>query len=115
MKKKFTGISLSRTKSSFPQKAQLIMKLTVSFMLMACLQVSARVRAQRISYSKKDASFDNVFKSIRKQTGYEFLYNSTMLKNAKINDLDLDHLPLKEALEKVFKGQPLTYSIIGET
>src|SRR5690625_3888712 len=115
MKKKFTGISSSRTKGSFLQKAQLTMKLTVLFMLIACLQVSASVNAQRISYSKKKASFDNVFKSIRKQTGYEFLYNSTMLKNAKIDDLDLDHLPLEEALEKVFKGQPLTYSIIGKT
>src|SRR5699024_9580109 len=58
---------------------------------------------------------EKVFKEIRKQTGYEFLYNNTMVKNARLNDIDFNHTPLKKALDDIFSDQPLTYTIEGKT
>lgn len=91
------------------------MKLTFLFMLVACLQVSAGVKAQDITFSKRNISLEKVFMEIRNQTGYEFLYNTDALNRAKKIDLRFEHTPLKEALNEVFKDQPLTYDIIGKT
>lgn len=91
------------------------MKLTVLLLLMVCIQVSAHVDAQNITYSKNNVSLEKVFSEIRKQTGYEFLYNTTMLEKAKRSDLSFSHTPLKKALGKIFKDLPLTYTIIDKT
>ncbi len=96
-------------------KIFLAMKWTTLLILVACLQVSAGVEAQQITYSKSNISFEKLFKVIRSQTGYEFLYNNTMLKEARMEQIDFDHTPLKEALDDVFRDQPLTYAIVGKT
>lgn len=91
------------------------MKLTVLLLLVACLQVSAHVDAQNITYRKNNVSLENVFRTIRKQTGYEFLYNTAMLKRAKKVDTKFRDTPLKKALDKVLKNQSLSYTMIGKT
>lgn len=114
MKINFTGISLFHAKD-FPSKVFLAMKLTVLLLLAACLQVSAHVEAQSITFSGSNISLERVFKEVRKQTGYEFLYNTAVLEKAREIDLKFRHTPLKKALEKVFKDQPFTYTIVGQT
>lgn len=91
------------------------MKLTFLLMLVACLQVSADVKAQSITYSKKDITLEKVFMEIRNQTGYEFLYNTDMIEKANKINLQLEDAPLKMALNDIFKDQPLAYTIIGKT
>ena len=91
------------------------MKLTALLLLLACLQVSAHVDAQSITYSQNNSTLESVFKAIRKQTGYEFLYNTAMLERAQRGDFTFYQTPLKTALDEVFKDRPLTYTIIGKT
>ena len=91
------------------------MRLTAVLLLIACLQVSAHVEAQEITYAKRNVPLDRIFQAIRKQTGYEFLYNSAMLKNARKVECRFSHTPLKKALDELFRNEPLTYTIIGKT
>lgn len=114
MKKKPNGHPSYQTKNPL-SKILLTMKLTTLLLLVACLQVSAHVEAQRITYTRKNTSFETVFKAIRKQTGYEFLYNTAMLENLKLHNLELKNVPLENALDKIFNGKNLTYSILGKT
>ncbi|CAL1518776.1 TonB-dependent receptor [Chitinophaga sp. MM2321] len=93
----------------------LIMKLTTILLLTACLQVSAMADAQSISYSKQHASLEDVFNAIRAQTGYEFLYNYTMISKAKSQDMNFGKTPLIKVLDEIFKDQPLTYTILDKT
>ncbi len=114
MKINFNGSS-SIQQEGLVSKILLVMKLTLPLLLLFCIQVSAHVEAQSITYSKNNVSLSKVFNVIRDQTGYEFLYNSTMLKNNPKADVYFHKTPLKSALNKVFKNQPLTYAIVGET
>ncbi len=91
------------------------MKLTVLLLLVACLQVSANADAQQITYAKNNVSLEKVFKEIRKQTNYEFLYNTSMLDNARNADFNFRNTPLEEALKAIFRNRPLTYTVIGKT
>src|SRR5699024_9109839 len=115
MKNNSIGNPIVAYRRVFFSKVFLIMRWTVLIMLIACLQVSAGVEAQQITYSKKKSSLEKVFKEIRKQTGYEFLYNNTMVKNARMNDIDFNHTPLNKALEDHYSDQPMTYTIEGKT
>ncbi len=93
----------------------LVMKITAVILLAACMQVSARAEAQRITYSGKNATLGQVFRAIRQQTGYEFLYNDHMVREARRVNLHFNDTPLREALDEIFRDQVLEYAIMGTT
>src|SRR5689334_15312255 len=91
--------------------ALLIMKLTATFLLIACLQVSAKGYSQ-ITLSESNASLEKVFQKIEKQSGYLFWYNNAMLRQARKVDISVHDATLQQVLDICLKGQPFTYSII---
>ena len=56
-------------------KRFLMLKLTAVFCLLFIIQVNAAVFSQNVSIHLKNASLQDVFKSIEKQTAYTFLYD----------------------------------------
>ena len=50
-------------------------KLTAVLILTACLQVSAKTRAQKLSLSLKNSSLEKLFTGIGKKTSYVFFYD----------------------------------------
>lgn len=91
------------------------MNLLNVLLFAAVFQVSANVHAQRITYSLENVSLVTVFKEIRKQTGYEFLFNSQMLAHAKKVSIDVKNAPLRDVLDICFRDQPVTYSLMEKT
>ena len=89
----------------------LIMKLI--FLLVAVLSLSAHANttAQTVNISKKSASLIEVFREIKKQTGYSIICESTILKNAKPIDLALKNTALKTALDIALAPNNLEYVI----
>ena len=87
------------------------MKLTAIILWLACMQASVGGFAQTVTLSLKNASLEHVFKEIRKQTGYEFLYNTEMLEKAGKITIEIKNQPLPQALDACFKTLPLSYSI----
>src|SRR5438046_3071637 len=98
-----------------PHQAGRIMKLTAFILLIACLQVSANTGAQTITLSLKNASLETVFKEIKKQAGYDFVYNDELIQTAKKIDLDVNQVSVEEVLQRSFLNQPFTYAIIEKT
>lgn len=98
-------------------KRQIIMriKLTVMIMITAFLQVSASGFAQNITLSEKNASLEQLFVKIKKQSGYTFLYSLQLIKKTKPVSLTVTNAPLISVLEKCFEGQPLTFAINQNT
>ncbi|QJB30961.1 SusC/RagA family TonB-linked outer membrane protein [Chitinophaga oryzae] len=88
-----------------------MMKLTGMLMLAFCLQVSARVYSQKVTLTGRNASVQQLFSTIRQQTGYLFLYSNETLKNTRAVSAQLTDVPLKEALDYITSNQPITYSI----
>lgn len=91
------------------------MKLIVLLMTTALLEVHAAGFAQTVSISARSTSLEKVFKEIRKQTGYTFLYTDEQLFHARAFSLELKNVPLRDALDQCFENQPLHYTIENKT
>ncbi len=96
-------------------KTLLVMKLTILFFLTGLLQVSARTTAQTVTYSGRSVTLTTVFSAIKKQTGYLFFYRNEDLTTTSPVTVDLHNTPLAQALEQTLAGQPLSFSIQGNT
>ncbi|HVW61253.1 MAG TPA: SusC/RagA family TonB-linked outer membrane protein [Puia sp.] len=89
------------------------MKLTILF-IVACLHVSAGGTAQDITLSVKNKSLQVVFKEIRRQSGYQFFYNQSILEKVTPITVDVKNVSIEDALKACFKDQVVTYEIIGK-
>ncbi|MDB5112286.1 MAG: TonB-dependent receptor plug [Mucilaginibacter sp.] len=108
---KFSNAFQCRRVSCVLSKFRLAVKLTVIIILATFLQVSASSYAQNISINVKNTSLSKLFKDLRRQSGYNFLYNTDVLNESTPVSLNVKDMPLKEVLDKCFAGQPLTYVI----
>ncbi|MGJ1422307.1 TonB-dependent receptor [Sphingobacterium spiritivorum] len=72
---------------------------------------SSHVFAQQVTLNMKNASLETVLTEVRKQTGFAFASDAEFANNSTPVTIKVDHKPLQEALNLVFKDQPLQYSI----
>lgn len=91
----------------------LIMKLLVFFLIIGCLQVSAKGYGQKLTLSFTNSPVEKVFREIEKQSSYGFIYareQTAKMNFVKLNVVDVD---LTTALDSIFKYQRFTYTISG--
>lgn len=95
----------------------IIMRINIIVLLIISgfLQVSANSYAQRITLNKKNASWEQVFKEIRKQSGYNVLCDADILKNAESLDLKFKNASLERVLDACFSGYNIEYAINNQT
>lgn len=91
------------------------MRLTILLITVACLKVTAGTYAQSVSVSLKKAPLEEVFSTVKQQTGFLFFYDRDMLNGTKPVTIQASNLALPEFLAAVFKDQPLDYSIKNKT
>ncbi|MEO6524421.1 MAG: SusC/RagA family TonB-linked outer membrane protein [Mucilaginibacter sp.] len=84
-------------------------------MITAIMQVSATTYAQKITIDQKNTTLDQVFKQIRQQSGYDFLFDSQLIKKAKPVSIRLTNVSVEDAVKKSLEGQFLTYTISEHT
>lgn len=72
-------------------------------------------KAQTVTISKNNAKIVDVFKEIRKQTGYDFVYTSSHISETTPVTINVKNASLESALAACFKDQPLSYSIKNKT
>ncbi|TCC82905.1 TonB-dependent receptor [Pedobacter hiemivivus] len=87
------------------------MKLTIVLMIMSLTSLYASGYAQNVSVNEKNAQLSTILKDIKKQTGYNFLYNTKMMNEANPVHASFKDLPLEKALQIIFNNQPLTFLI----
>ncbi|WP_254070819.1 TonB-dependent receptor [Pedobacter sp. L105] len=90
------------------------MKLTAVLFIAAIMQVSASGFAQ-VTFKKQDVSLEQLFKEIRKQTGYNVLWSALSLKRSGLINADFKSTPLQEVLKKSLAGQNLSFTIENNT
>ena len=96
-------------------KFLLMMKITMFLLIATMMQVSATTYAQKLNLKQKEVTLKQVFKEIKKQTGYDVLYQPDKLKaNQKIN-ADFSNAPLEEVMKTCLQGQPLVYTFYEKT
>jgi hypothetical protein len=97
------------------KKIGVIVKLTISFLLAAILQVNAASYAQQVSLSVNNTSLFRIFELLHKQTGYTFLYNPAMIRESVPVSVSVKKAELKDVLDKCFADQALTYTFYEKT
>src|SRR6187200_2139911 len=108
-------ISSGEGLTKIPPQAGRIMKLTAFILLAICIQASAKSFSQKVTLSARDVPLEKVIRNIKKQTGYSFFYNVEWLQKAKTVTIEVKNMAIEDALDIVFKDQPLTYRVINNT
>ena len=88
------------------------MKLTFLFTLIGYMQLHAAVYSQQVSLSYKGAHLSTVLSEIKRQTGYESLYSTELMKNSRPVSLEVKEGGLRNALDRLFNEQPIGYEIV---
>jgi TonB-linked SusC/RagA family outer membrane protein len=101
-------------RNSFTQQLLRMLKRTAILLLAACLMVSAGGYAQNITLSEKNAPLEKIFREIKKQAGYTFLYSSEVMKQARKVDIEVRNAKLEYVLNSCFAHQPLTWEMDGK-
>jgi type II secretory pathway component GspD/PulD (secretin) len=92
-------------------KYLITMKLLILLTTVCCLQVSATGYGQTITLSVKNTPLEKVFKEVKKQTGFSFVYTRDQLKNSLPVTCNLVKAELKEVLSICFRNQLLSFVI----
>lgn len=93
----------------------LIMRLTILILLVTLMHVSASTLAQKVTINLSNSSMKSVFKELKAQTGYNFLYTESQLLKAKPVSIQAKNTELHQVLQHLFADQPLTYELNRRT
>jgi TonB-linked SusC/RagA family outer membrane protein len=96
------------------QNMGFIAKVAVLLLTLFVFQLG-KSQAQTVTLSKSKAKIVDVFKEIRKQTGYDFVYTSSHISETTPVTINVKNVSLESALAACFKDQPLSYSIKNKT
>lgn len=87
------------------------MRLTTIIILVTFMQVSATTFAQKVTLEYTNMSLKRIFKELKSQTGYNFLYTERQMANAKPVCIKVKDRGLSDVLAQIFTDQPLSYQM----
>lgn len=95
------------------RRKQLIMrvKLTALVIVLCVMHALARTEAQSVTIKANKASLGTILKSIKRQTGFDYFYNSRIESQDYKVSLDVSNMSLKDVLDLCFKQLPLDYKL----
>lgn len=91
------------------------MKMIIILLLFTLGQLHAGSFAQTVNIKKKNSSIVNVFREIKKQTGYTVLCKSEIVNNTPAITVDFNNVPLDRALTDLLAPHGLTYLKEGKS
>lgn len=99
------------------RRRQIVLSMKFVFFLLFLfeLQVSGNVLSQNINCSFKNTPLKQVFKDIRKQSGYVFFYPAGTLDKTMPITVNIKNADIGQVLDICLKDQPLTYKIEDKT
>lgn len=103
--------AISRLNEADKRKIIMRINLTAVFLIASLLQVSAGGFAQKLTMHQDRASVKQIFKEIRKQTGYDVFYLPEVINDKKVVIARFSNTPIQQVMEKCLEGQQLTFAI----
>lgn len=96
-------------------KSLLIVKLSIFFVLLSAMQVSASATAQKISILRENAPIERVLDEIERQSGYQVWYEEGTLPSGTVISIAVKNATLEEALDACLRGRQLSWTIVSKT
>lgn len=91
------------------------MKLTTLALLVSMTFAYGNGKAQKVSLSLNNASLEEAFEEISKQTNFKFFYEDELIKKAPRVSVKVTNAPLKAVVSDLLEKNHLDYKIIDET
>ena len=89
------------------------MKITIAFILLSSLQLSAKTYSQdRITINLQSAHLKTALKQIEKKSDFRFLYNDEIVSSSQKVSINAVNTPVTEVLNNIFNSTALTYRIL---
>ncbi|HEV2481314.1 MAG TPA: SusC/RagA family TonB-linked outer membrane protein, partial [Puia sp.] len=85
------------------------MKLTIALFFLATFQVGATSFAQKVTLNGQHITLPQLFETIKQQTGYDFMYDKTLLQQARPVNLRYNNTPLRQVLDDCLGQQGMAY------
>ena len=84
--------------------------------MLCCVNIRAWGQAEpKVTLKLEHVTFVRVIENLRKQTGYEFVFNAQDVEHVKDVSLSLKDVSLEKAMEMLVNGRGLTFDIIERT
>src|SRR5690606_11165648 len=96
-------------------KCIITMKITAFLIMPWLVDVQATAYGQKVPPNFKNASLSDVLNEIQKQTGYGFLYNSSLINTKKKISISVKGAELKDALRHALGNQDLVLDLDSKT
>lgn len=93
----------------------IIMKLILFLVVAFSVQTYANALGQTISLNRKDVAMKDVFRELKRQTGYTIICDVAVLKKSGKVTIDVQNVPLVKALDALFDDRGLTYVVDGKS
>ena len=91
-----------------------IVKLTFLFILVACLQVSAKTYSQdQITVNLQSADLKKALTLIERKSDYHFLYSEAVIANKPKIDLNVRDAEITSVLDKILVANGINYRILN--
>ncbi|HAT91886.1 MAG TPA: SusC/RagA family TonB-linked outer membrane protein [Sphingobacterium sp.] len=90
-------------------KYLIIMEMIIMLLLFSIVQLQAGSFAQTVRIKKKNSPIVDVFREIKKQTGYTVLCKSEIISNSPKVSVDFNNLSLDRALNELLSPRGLSY------
>ncbi|UXD69399.1 SusC/RagA family TonB-linked outer membrane protein [Sphingobacterium faecium] len=87
------------------------MKLIITLLTCGMVHASAMSFGQQVTLNVKNATMSEIFKEIRKQTGYDFVYNDGHINTVKRKTVRVKDKSLQELLFELLSTENLRYNI----
>src|SRR5690606_3526094 len=100
----------------YPRFRQLfiMLKVTALFIVLSAGMLQAHTYGQRLNMTGKSMSLQQVFLEIRKQTGYNVLGRTALLKGKVVDQITWSDMEMAAALTDLLLPFGLTYEISGK-
>lgn len=99
-------------KDCFPGLSRML-RLTIAFMLLGYMQVSAKgVAEEYVTLNLKSVELRKALMAIEKKTDYRFLFNEALLSNKPKVDIQVVETPVTTVLDKILKNTGISYKIL---
>lgn len=89
-----------------------IMKITLLLVLLSLVQLQASVSAQLVSVKLKNASLQEIFEQVKRQTGVSFMFSNDDVRNLGRRDFKVESADVNTVMERCLAGTGLTFEIV---
>lgn len=91
------------------------MKLIITLLTFGMVHASATSFSQQVTLNVKDATLSQIFKEIRKQTGYDFVYNDSHINSIQRKTIQVKNKSLQQLLLELLSAENLRYNITDKS